>query len=103
MSEKSEKMSGREARALRGQGHHLRPAVFIGKEGLTEAVIKSLESALSSNELVKVKLLETTGVDRKRFAHELAAMVQAQVAQVLGKTVLLYRPAPEPEDLPPKA
>ena len=49
MSEKSEKMSGREARALRGQGHHLRPAVFIGKEGLTEAVIKSLESALSSN------------------------------------------------------
>jgi RNA-binding protein len=63
-------------------------------------VISSLDSALSSNELVKVKLLETTGVDRKKFAHELAETVQAQVAQVLGKTVLLYRPAPDPADKP---
>jgi len=97
MSEKSDKMSGREARALRGQGHHLRPAVFIGKEGLTEAVVASLDGALGDSELVKVKLLETTGIDRKRFAHELADIVSAQVAQVLGKTVLLYRPKKLPD------
>lgn len=97
----SEKMSGRDASALRGQGHHLRPAVFIGKEGLTAAVIQSLDQALTSSELVKVKLLETTGVDRKKFAAELAAQVRAQVAQVLGKTVLLYRPKPPPTEESP--
>ncbi len=99
----SEKMSGRDASALRGQGHHLRPAVFIGKEGLSAAVVKSLDQALASNELVKVKLLETTGMDRKKLAGEMAAKVCAQVAQVLGKTVLLYRPKPVPEQDPPGA
>lgn len=93
----SEKLTGRETRALRGRGHHLRPAVVVGKDGLTESVVASLNGALTASELVKVRLLDTTGIDRKKFARELAETVNAQVAQVLGKTVLLYRHNQDPE------
>ncbi len=85
-------LSGKDRRELRGRGHHLRPAAFVGKEGLSPNVLKCLADALKSTDLVKVKVLDTTGLDRKKFALEVAESLGAEVAQVLGKTMLLYRP-----------
>jgi RNA-binding protein len=93
-------LSGKERRELRGRGHHLRPAAFVGKEGLSPNVLKCLADALKSTDLVKVKVLDTTGIDRKKFAVEIAEALGAQVAQVLGKTMLLFRPVPVPEPAP---
>jgi RNA-binding protein len=86
-------LTGKQTRYLRGLGHALRPAVMLGRQELSETVVASLDEALSAHELVKVKLQEGCLLDRHAAAAQLAAATGAAVAQVLGKTILLYRPS----------
>lgn len=88
-------LTGKQVRFLRGLGHHLNPVVMIGRSALSEAVLRTTEEALASHELIKVKLQEGCGLDRREVAADLAARTGAQVAQILGKTFLLYREADE--------
>jgi RNA-binding protein len=82
-------------KALRAAGHHLSPVVQVGKEGLTPAVTAALDEQLLAHELVKVKVGTESPEDRFEVAAGLAGLPGAQVAQVLGRTVLLYRKHPE--------
>lgn len=91
------KLSGKQARYLRGLGHHLKPVVMIGKEEVNEAVIAATEEALTAHELIKVKLQEGCLSDRKEVAEELAETTGSVIAQILGGTILLYREGKEPE------
>jgi len=86
-------LTGKQARYLRGLGHPLRPAVMIGRQELTDAVYTSLDESLTAHELVKVKLQEGCLLDRREAAEQLGTATGAAVAQVLGKTILLYRPS----------
>jgi len=88
--------SGKLRRTLRAAGHHLCPVVQIGKEGLTEAVLRQLDRALADHELVKVKVGTESPEDRFAVAEALAgAGAGTKVAQILGRTVLVYRRHPE--------
>jgi RNA-binding protein len=86
-------LTGKQARYLRGLGHPLRPAVMIGRQDLTDTVHASLDASLTAHELVKVKLQEGCMLDRHEVAERLAIATGAAIAQVLGKTILLYRPS----------
>lgn len=86
-------LTGKQARFLRGLGHALRPAVMLGRQELSATVIAALDEVLTAHELVKVKLQEGCLLDRREAAAQLAAATGAAVAQVLGKTILLYRPS----------
>jgi len=88
-------LTGKSARYLRGLGHDLDPVVVIGKEGLTDAVTKATSTALSTHELIKVRVLPEAPVDRKEVAAELAKETRSALAQVLGRTFLLYRRHPK--------
>lgn len=82
-------------RQLRGAGHALSPVVQIGKEGASDAVRKQIQQALQDHELVKVKLGSESPEDRFAIAEHLAAEPGVQVAQILGRTILLYKRNPE--------
>jgi len=82
-------------RALRAAGHHLAPIVQVGKEGVTEALLRQLDRALLDHELVKVKVGSESPEDRFEAAEALASGGGAQLAQILGRTVLLYRRHPK--------
>jgi RNA-binding protein len=84
-------LTGKQLRYLRGLGHHLHPVVMIGKGEIGENVVASVEEALTSHELIKVKLQEGCEMDRREAAEILAGQTGAIVAQILGKTILLYR------------
>jgi RNA-binding protein len=84
-------LSGKQRRHLRALGHHLDAVVQIGKDGLSEAFLAAVQQALEDHELIKVRVLETSAVDRHDAAGELASATGSQVAQVLGNTILLYR------------
>jgi RNA-binding protein len=86
-------LTGKQIRYLRGLGHALRPTVMLGRQELSGAVIEALDAVLTAHELVKVKLQEGCLLDRHDAAAQLAAATGAAVAQVLGKTILLYRPS----------
>ena len=89
------KLTGKQNRYLRGLGHHLKPVVYIGKEEVNESVIAATEEALNAHELIKVKLQEGCLSDRKEVAAELADATGAAIAQILGKSIMLYRPSKE--------
>ena len=90
-------LTGKQARFLRGIGHHLKPVVMIGKEEVNAAVIAATEEALGTHELIKIKLQEGCLGGRKEVAEQLAKATDAAVAQILGKMILLYRPGKEPK------
>ncbi len=85
------KLTGKQTRHLRALGHHLKPVVMIGRGGLTETLFASVEEALTAHELIKVKLQEGCDLDRQEVATALSERTASAVAQVLGKTILLYR------------
>src|SRR5512143_524752 len=82
-------------KALRAAGHHLSPVVQVGKDGVTEAVLRQLGAQLAAHELVKVKIGTESPEDRFEAAERVGEAAGAQVAQVLGRTVLVYRKHPE--------
>ena len=85
---------------LRSLAHRLKPLVHVGTDGVTEAVVASVNDALRTRELLKVKVLENAPVDAREAAAELSARVDdARVPQVIGRTVVLYRPFPEDPEI----
>ncbi len=90
-------LKGKQIRFLRGLGHHLQPVVMIGKEEVSDRVVAATDEALEAHELIKVRLQEGCVLDRKDVAALLAERTGAAVVQVLGRTLLLYRPAQDPE------
>jgi RNA-binding protein len=84
-------LTGKQRRYLRGLGHHLEPTVYVGKEGVSEGVARAAEEVLERHELVKVRLLSEAPQGRDEAAKALGDALKASVAQVLGRTILLYR------------
>ena len=82
-------------RKLRALGHALTPVVAIGKDGLTDAIVKATDAALTTHELIKVKLQREAPVDRHEAANDLATRTKSTLAQVIGRTLLLYRRHPK--------
>ncbi len=89
--------SGPLRRKLRAAGHHLSPVVQVGKEGATDAVARQHEQALLDPQLVKVKVGTESPEDRFETAERLADATRAQLAQILGRTLLLYKRAESPK------
>ncbi len=84
-------LSGKERAAKRGAAHHLAPTVHVGQQGVTPAVVRSLDEALRARELVKVQLSRHATHPPREVAHALAATLGAEVIQVIGRTTTLYR------------
>lgn len=91
-------LTGKQRRHLRAMGYDLKPTVSVGKAGVTPAVVLSVEDAYRGSELIKARLERSWEIDRKDGARQLAAATASHLVQVLGRTVLLYRPdAEEPQ------
>lgn len=85
---------------LRGIGHHLSPLVIVGKEGITDGLLEAVAAAILQHELIKVRLAESVEGDRAELAAELALRTKSALVQVLGRTLLLYRPRPRTDPRP---
>jgi RNA-binding protein len=88
-------LTGKQRRHLRALGHDLRSIVQVGRDGIDEGLVAAIDQALADHELVKVKVAESAALDRHDAATDLASRTRSEVAQVLGNTVLLYRPHPD--------
>ena len=80
-----------ERKEKRAAAHHLDPVVQVGKDGLSEGLVGALDAALLQHELIKVKLGEAAGTDRRVIGAALADAAAGELVQVLGRTVLIYR------------
>ena len=84
-------LNGKQRRHLRALGHHLSPVLQIGHEGLTDSLVAQANTQLDAHELIKVKVGESSPLPRHDAASQLASATRSELAQVLGRTFLLYR------------
>jgi RNA-binding protein len=82
-------LTGKQRRHLRALGHHLNAVVQVGHEGVSDAVVRHANEALDQHELIKVRVSDDH--DRHQAGELLAQKCGAHLAQVLGRTLLLYR------------
>lgn len=98
-------MKGSERAELRAEAHHLSATVHVGQHGLSPSLITSLDDALRTHELVKVKLGRAADLKPKEAAGQLAGATKSEVIQVIGRTATFYRENPDLKkkkgDLPP--
>lgn len=84
-------MTSKQRAYLRGLANTLEPILHAGKGGISDAMIKQADDALEARELIKGKVLETAPGSAREVAEEIAAKVNAQVVQVIGRTFVLFR------------
>lgn len=88
---RSDLLTGKQRAFLRGCANTMTPILHIGKEGVTQTVIKQADDALSARELIKGHVLEHAPLSGIETARQLACSVHAEVIQVIGRTFVLYR------------
>jgi len=92
-------LTPRQRAYLKSLAHHLKPVAYVGKEGV-EASIRSIEEALHTRELMKIKVQEAAPLDVREAGAELEQRIEnASVVQTIGRVVILYRPDPEKPDI----
>ncbi len=68
------------------------PAIcFVGKEGLSEACLASIEQALIAREVVKIAVLQNCDMTAREVATELEATLKCDTVAVVGKKILIYK------------
>lgn len=82
-------------RALRAQAHALQPVVMIGSDGLTDAVVREADGALSAHGLIKVRASLDDRAARERAGLELCERLDAAYVQHIGKLWVVWRPLPQ--------
>ncbi len=87
-------LSPKQRSFLKGKAHALKPVVMIGKEGLTDSVLKSLYDALRSHELVKIKVPAESQDDFKESVNAILHECQGvEKVQTIGHLLVLFRPS----------
>ena len=69
----------------------LKPIAQVGKEGVSDNLLKGLSDALEAHELIKINLLPASGEDEDALAAEIASALKAEVVIVIGRRAVLYR------------
>ncbi|MFD0674084.1 ribosome assembly RNA-binding protein YhbY [Cohnella sp. GCM10027633] len=88
-------LTGKQKRHLRSLAHHLKPIFQVGKGSTNDHLIRHIEEALEVRELIKVSVLNNCLDDPKAIGEELAERSGAELAQVIGKTIVLYKESRE--------
>lgn len=89
-------LTSKQRARLRSLAHGLSPVAHVGQAGVTDAVVTSVAEAFNTRELIKVRVQEGAPDSAWDTADALVARIEgAQVAQTIGRIIVLYRPFPE--------
>lgn len=84
-------LTSKQKKFLKSKAHHLRPIFQVGKGGVNENLIKQVDDALEARELIKVSVLQNCDEDRDEVAEQISYGVNAEVVQLIGSTIVLYK------------
>lgn len=89
-------LTSAQRRKLRALAHHLQPAVYVGKNGVTDTVVTSVNESLEAHELIKLKFVDLKDQKRELFS-EIAAKARACEVSLIGNVATFYRQHHNPE------
>ncbi|EFW11859.1 putative RNA-binding protein [Serratia symbiotica str. Tucson] len=88
-------LNNKQKQHLKGLAHPLKPVVMLGNHGLTEGVLAEIEQTLEHHELIKVKIAAEDRETKTLIADAIVRETGACNVQVIGNTLILYRPSKE--------
>lgn len=88
-------LTGKQKRFLRAKAHHLNPIFQVGKGGVNENMITQISDVLEARELIKISILQNCDEDRDTVAEQLSKGARAELVQVIGNTIVLYKESRE--------
>lgn len=88
-------LTAKQRRHLRALAHHLKPVVQVGTSGVSDALLLKVEDELENHELIKVKVSKESPVGAAEAGAIFVERTRAGLAQIIGKTLILYRPRKE--------
>lgn len=83
-------LTGFQKKFLRGRANRLKPLVLVGKNGLNDSVITSINETFDSHELIKVKFIEFKE-ERKEMSKEIEERCFCHLAGIIGHVAILYK------------
>ena len=81
---------------LRKIGHHLDPLIIIGKQGVTDMLVRAVTQELEHHELVKIRFNEFKD-EKRELTDEIERRTGSHVAGMIGHVALLYKQQPDEE------
>lgn len=90
-------LSNKQKKYLKGLAHKLPAVVYVGSNGISEAVLREIDQTLNAHELIKIRIRCDDQAELQDLLEAIKSRSQACLVQVIGHTVVLYRAAKEPQ------
>ncbi len=84
-------ITGKQRAYLRGLANNMDPIFQIGKNGIEETFLNQLEEALEARELIKIKVLENSGLNTREASNEICEKINCEGIQAIGSKIVLYK------------
>ena len=84
-------ITGKQRANLRGLAHNLDPIFQVGKNGVEEAFLTQLTEALEARELIKIKVLENSGLGAREVSNYICEKIGCEGIQAIGSKIVLYK------------
>jgi RNA-binding protein len=95
-----EPLTSKQRSYLKRLAHELKPVMQIGKGGVNDSTVSAIRDALTTRELMKVKVLDIAPDGALETGDALVKSLEdAHLVQVIGRTLILYRPDPEQPEI----
>lgn len=88
-------LTGKQKRFLRSEAHHLKAIFQVGKDGVTDNMVEQLKDVLEKRELIKIHVLQNCLEDKEVVAEQLVAGTGAELVQIIGNQIVLYKQSTE--------
>jgi RNA-binding protein len=89
-------LTSKQRARLRAIAHPLKPVLQIGAEGVSASLVQAIDEAFNTRELFKIKILEGAPLTARDAVAEITdRRPDVHIPQVIGRTLVLYRPFPE--------
>ena len=89
-------LNSRQKKILRAKAHDLKPIILVGKSGVTDGCIQSINEAVESHELIKIKFLEHKD-NKKSLSETICTKTDSEIIGNIGHTIMLFRQNPDKE------
>ena len=89
-------LNSRQKKILRAKAHDLKPVILVGKSGVTDGCIQSINEAIESRELIKVKFIDHKD-NKKKLSETIRDKTKSEIVGNIGHTIMLFRQNPDKE------
>ncbi|MCI7238353.1 MAG: ribosome assembly RNA-binding protein YhbY [Anaerococcus sp.] len=84
-------LTGKQRAALKQEAHDFKPVINIGKNSITDELIKAIDEALEARELIKIKILSNNLDDQEEIVNDVIERLDAEFISHLGSIFTIYR------------